>query len=208
VKGSVRLVDAGILLFGRADSVPVALLNVSDWRAAEAAVSNPPCAPCLPRDTRLQCAHSAESALIAHHRLRCSDTAIGGGLSSDHFTVEVLMLFHPSPTIQACGSRLRSHYHGRRHCCSDKWKFEDLFMQRTRSLLRVHRRDVSGIDTIELDIWTTLVPPNGYTAATVWADLAPPNARVINRTAHFGMPMNVTLVNATTHLVCVARHSP
>ena len=29
---------------GREDQVPVALLNVSDWRAAEAAVSDPPCA--------------------------------------------------------------------------------------------------------------------------------------------------------------------
>ncbi len=80
-------------------------------------------------------------------------------------------------------------------------------MRMTCSCLRSHRRDASGIDTIELDIWTTLVPPNGFTAATIWADSAPPNARVFNRTAQFGVPLNVTLLSATTYLVRASRHS-
>ena len=71
--------------------------------------------------------------------------------------------------------------------------------------LRSGRRDASGVDTIELDIWTTLVPPSGFTAATVWSGSAPPDARVFDKTAQFGVPLNVTLVNATTYLVRAAR---
>ncbi len=54
------------------------------------------------------------------------------------------------------------------------------------------------MDTIEVDIWTTLLPPDNFTAATVWRDLAPPDGRVWSRTGQFNVPMNVTFVNATT----------
>ena len=60
------------------------------------------------------------------------------------------------------------------------------------------RPGADGMDTIEVDIWVTLLPPGNFTAATVWADLAPPDGRVWNRTGQFNVPMNVTFVNATT----------
>ena len=75
----------------------------------------------------------------------------------------------------------------------------------THCMLRLNRRDISGIDTIEVDIWTTLVPPNGVTAATVWLGSAPPNTRVFQRTAEFDVPFNITLLNATTYLVRAGR---
>jgi hypothetical protein len=63
------------------------------------------------------------------------------------------------------------------------------------------RPGTDGIETIEVDIWTTLLPPGNFTAQTVWQDQAPPNARVWNRTGQFNVSMNVTFVNATTYTV-------
>jgi hypothetical protein len=57
------------------------------------------------------------------------------------------------------------------------------------------------VQTIALDIWTTLLPPNGFTAQTVWSGSAPLDTRVLNRTAECNVPFDVTLVNATTYLV-------
>ena len=59
-------------------------------------------------------------------------------------------------------------------------------------------RGADGVDTIEVDIWTELLPPGNFTAATMWQDIAPPDGRVWSRTGQFNVPMNVTFVNATT----------
>jgi len=73
--------------------------------------------------------------------------------------------------------------------------------------LMCHSPGSDGIDTIEVDIWTTLLPPDNFTATTVWRDLAPPDGRVWARTGQFGVPMNVTFVNATTVTVRSVPHS-
>ena len=65
----------------------------------------------------------------------------------------------------------------------------------------VRSTDASGAQTIVLDVWTTLVPPNGVAAQAVWSGSAPPDTRVRNRTGQFNMPFDVTLINATTYLV-------
>ena len=59
----------------------------------------------------------------------------------------------------------------------------------------------AGIDTILVDVWTSLIPPNGYTPDTVWATIAAPNPRVWEKTGAFSVPMNMTYVNATQSLV-------
>lgn len=63
------------------------------------------------------------------------------------------------------------------------------------------RRGAHGVETIEVDIWTSLLPPENYTAATVWQDVEAPDDRVYSRTGQFGLALNVTLLNATTYLV-------
>ena len=65
------------------------------------------------------------------------------------------------------------------------------------------RRGADGIDTIQVDIWTSLLPPENYTAPTVWQDVEAPDGRVYARTGQFGLALNVTLLNATTYLVRV-----
>ena len=65
----------------------------------------------------------------------------------------------------------------------------------------MRRADALGVQTIAVDIWTTLLPPNGFTAQTVWLGSAPPDTRILNRTAQFNLPFDVTLLNATTYLV-------
>ena len=64
-----------------------------------------------------------------------------------------------------------------------------------------YRRGEDGIETIELDIWTTLNPPWGWSTEEVWEVVAAPDARVWSRTAQFNMPFNVSLVGAVTYLV-------
>ena len=65
--GVVSIPTEGLYELCRADLVPVALLNMSDWRAAEAAVSDPPCASsCLQKDTchAVACCHSPTVLLL------------------------------------------------------------------------------------------------------------------------------------------------
>ena len=52
-----------------------------------------------------------------------------------------------------------------------------------------------------MDIWTSLLPPENYTAATVWQDVEAPDSRVYDRTREFGLELWVTLLSATTYLV-------
>ena len=63
------------------------------------------------------------------------------------------------------------------------------------------RRGADGVDTIEVDIWTSLLPPENYSSASVWSDVEPPDARVWTRTGQFNLPLHVTLLNSTTYLV-------
>jgi hypothetical protein len=60
----------------------------------------------------------------------------------------------------------------------------------------------AGIDTIQVDVWVTLIPPNGYLAPTLWDTVLAPNPRLAEQTAAYGVPMNITsLVSATNYLV-------
>ena len=59
----------------------------------------------------------------------------------------------------------------------------------------------AGIDTILVDVWTSLIPPNGYTPSTVWQTIAAPNPRMWDKTGAFNVSMNMTYVNATQYLV-------
>ena len=167
----------------------MALLNVSDWRAAQAAVSSPPCAPTLRCfGTALTCPCSQGMMQLAmphakaHRQLLCSAGTVSGPL-----TLSSAERVPGGSLSGACQAKGKATFSGCRQSTS-----------------RLHRRDALGIDTIEIDIWTTLVPPNGFTAATVWAGAAPPDVRVFDRTAQFGVPLNVTLVCATTYLVRAA----
>ncbi len=90
--------DDGVHPFGRADSVPVALLNMSDWRAAEAAVSDPPCAPFLPR-YRIHCASGRSVCLGCRPLLAMLRHEDGGVLCSHQAAVEVLSLLLPPRAI-------------------------------------------------------------------------------------------------------------
>lgn len=58
-----------------------------------------------------------------------------------------------------------------------------------------------GVDTIHVDVWTTLIPSNGRTPQSVWSNIAPPDARVWQATSKWGFSMNITFVNATTYYV-------
>jgi len=59
-----------------------------------------------------------------------------------------------------------------------------------------------GIDTIQVDVWVTLIPPNGYLAPALWDTVLAPDPRLVATTAALGVPMNITrLVAATNYLV-------
>ena len=67
----------------------------------------------------------------------------------------------------------------------------------------------AGIDTILVDVWTSLIPPNGYTPDTLWNTIAAPNPRLLAKTAAYNVAMNMTYLNATQSLVRpVLRTSP
>ena len=81
-------------------------------------------------------------------------------------------------------------------------------MRETDSIEPHCRRDADGMDTIEVDIWISLLPPENYTAATVWQDLEAPDTRVLDRTGQFDLALNVTLLSATTYLVSASGMHP
>ena len=60
----------------------------------------------------------------------------------------------------------------------------------------------SSIDTIYLDVWTTLIPSGNYTAPVIWQYLQPPNARLWLATKAKGFATNITFLNATQYKVC------
>lgn len=60
----------------------------------------------------------------------------------------------------------------------------------------------AGIDTILVDVWTSLIPPLGYTPDTIWTQLAAPDPRMWEKTRAYNVPMNMTYLNATQSLVC------
>ncbi len=59
----------------------------------------------------------------------------------------------------------------------------------------------AGIDTILVDVWTSLIPPNGYTPDTLWTLLESPNPGILEATGAYGVPMSMKYINATQSLV-------
>ena len=67
--------------------------------------------------------------------------------------------------------------------------------------MRCRRLLADQVDTIHVEVWTSIIPAGTFTPQTVWAPIAQPDARMWEVTRKWGVPMNLTFLNATTYYV-------
>ena len=195
-------------LFGT-DTIPAGLLNFSDWQAAEAATStSSACAALL---TVYDCDTSLRDVLFSSVIAQYRSIISGGAVESCRgCTQQFVQTLRPTPTITCdtcvpAAHLFLSNSIGVALCSSSSHARRDLCVwigSSEHSSSACRALQAQGIDTIEVDVWVTLIPPNGYLAPTLWNTLLAPDPRLAAQTGTYGVPINITsLVSATNYLV-------
>ena len=58
-----------------------------------------------------------------------------------------------------------------------------------------------SVDTIQIEVWSTIYPARNITPRQAWQKLEAPDTRLWEATKVYGVPMNVTFLNATSYKV-------
>ena len=57
------------------------------------------------------------------------------------------------------------------------------------------------VETIQIEVWTTIYPARNIAPQQLWQKVEPPDTRMWEATKFHGFPMNITFLNATSYQV-------